>query len=90
LLKAAEDLLLLDEPLEGLAPVVVSNLKEHIQAINDRGIAVLVAESNVTHVPDIVDRIFVVERGEIVERGDPEVLAEDEDIQELMQGSGNE
>ncbi|MFC7080818.1 ABC transporter ATP-binding protein [Halorussus caseinilyticus] len=84
------DLLLLDEPLEGLAPVVVSNLKEHIRAINDRGIAVLVAESNVTHVPDIVDRIFVVERGEIVDSGDPEVLAEDEEIQELMQGSGNE
>jgi branched-chain amino acid transport system ATP-binding protein len=84
------DLLLLDEPLEGLAPVVVSNLKEHIRAINDRGIAVLVAESNVTHVPDVVDRIFVVERGEIVASGDPEVLAEDEEIQELMQGSGQE
>ena len=84
------DLLLLDEPLEGLAPVVVSTLKEHIRAINDRGIAVLVAESNVTHVPDIVDRIFVVERGEVVASGDPEVLAEDEEIQELMQGSGQE
>jgi len=84
------DLLLLDEPLEGLAPVVVSNLKEHIRAINDRGIAVLVAESNVTHVPDIVDRIFVVERGEIVASGDPDDLASDEEIQELMQGSGNE
>ena len=84
------DLLLLDEPLEGLAPVVVSMLKEHIRAINDRGIAVLVAESNVTHVPDIVDRIFVVERGEVVASGDPEALAEDEEIQELMQGSGNE
>jgi branched-chain amino acid transport system ATP-binding protein len=84
------DLLLLDEPLEGLAPVVVSNLKKHIRAINDRGIAVLVAESNVTHVPDVVDRIFVVERGEIVASGDPEEVAEDEKIQELMQGSGQE
>ncbi|ELZ81060.1 branched-chain amino acid ABC transporter ATP-binding protein [Haloferax elongans ATCC BAA-1513] len=82
------DLLLLDEPLEGLAPVVVSNLKRHIRAINDRGIAVLVAESNVTHVPDIVDRIYVVERGEIVASGDPEALAEEPEIQKLMQGSG--
>jgi len=84
------DLLLLDEPLEGLAPVVVSNLKEHIRDINDRGIAVLVAESNVTHVPDVVDRIYVVERGEIVASGDPDELAGDEEIQKLMQGSGNE
>ncbi|MFC7044251.1 ABC transporter ATP-binding protein [Halobacteriaceae archaeon GCM10025711] len=84
------DLLLLDEPLEGLAPIVVSNLKEYIRDINDRGIAVLVAESNVQHVPDVVDRIYVIERGEIVASGDPDSLAEQEDIQKLMQGSGNE
>lgn len=82
------DLLLLDEPLEGLAPVVVSNLKEHIRAINERGIAVLVAESNVTHVPDVVDRLYVIERGEVVDSGDPEELVEDAEIQKLMQGSG--
>ena len=84
------DLLLLDEPLEGLAPVVVSNLKEHVRAINDRGITVLIAESNVTHIPDLVDRIYVMERGEIVASGDPDDLAGDEEIQKLMQGSGRE
>ncbi|AFK19534.1 ATP-binding cassette domain-containing protein [Haloferax mediterranei ATCC 33500] len=82
------DLLLLDEPLEGLAPVVVSNLKQHITAINDLGIAVLVAESNATHVPDVVDRIYVIERGEIVASGDPNELVEEPEIQKLMQGSG--
>jgi len=82
------ELLLLDEPLEGLAPFIVKNLKEHIRAINDRGVAVLVAESNVTHVPDVVDRIYVIERGEIVASGDPADLVEQEDIQRLMQGSG--
>jgi len=82
------DLLILDEPLEGLAPVVVENLKGYIKAINERGIAVLVAESNVTHVPEIVDRIYVIERGEIVASGDPESIAADEEVQMLMQGSG--
>lgn len=57
------DLLILDEPLEGLAPVVVEKLKGYIRDINDRGIAVLVAESNVTHVPEVVDRLAVIERG---------------------------
>ena len=84
------DLLILDEPLEGLAPVVVENLKRYIRAINDRDIAVLIAESNVTHVPDVVDRLYVIERGDIVASGDPEELAADEDIQKLMQGSGAE
>jgi branched-chain amino acid transport system ATP-binding protein len=84
------DLLLLDEPLEGLAPVVVENLKRYVREINDRGIAVLIAESNVTHVPEVVDRLFVIERGEIVASGDPEALASDREVQELMQGSGVE
>lgn len=82
------DLLILDEPLEGLAPVVVENLKSYIREIIDRDISVLVAESNASHVPDIVDRMYVIERGEIVASGDPEELLEDEEIRMLMQGGG--
>lgn len=82
------DLLLLDEPLEGLAPVIVENLKRYIREIIDRDIAVLIAESNASHIPEIVDRMYVIERGEIVDSGDPEVLAQDEEIQKLMQGGG--
>lgn len=84
------NLLLLDEPLEGLAPIIVENLKGYISEINDRGIAVLIAESNVTHVPEVVDRLFVIERGEILASGDPEELAEDDAVTRRMQGSGTE
>ncbi|QLG62357.1 branched-chain amino acid ABC transporter ATP-binding protein [Halorarum salinum] len=84
------DLLVLDEPLEGLAPIVVEKLKGYIEDINDRGIAVLIAESNVTHVPEIVDRLAVIERGEIVARGDPEAVVDDDELTKLMQGSGRE
>ncbi|WP_435344802.1 ABC transporter ATP-binding protein [Haloarchaeobius sp. HRN-SO-5] len=84
------DLLILDEPLEGLAPIVVQKLKGYISDINDRGIAVLVAESNVTHVPEVVDRMYVLERGAVVDSGDPDRLVADEEIQKLMQGSGTE
>ena len=82
------DLLILDEPLEGLAPIVVENLKGYIHEIIDRGISVLIAESNASHVPEIVDRMYVIERGSIVASGDPERLVEDPEIQELMQGGG--
>lgn len=84
------DLLILDEPLEGLAPIIVERLKGYIEDINDQGIAVLIAESNVTHVPDVVDELYVIERGEIVDSGDPQALVEREEIQRLMQGSGVE
>ncbi|WP_226481372.1 ABC transporter ATP-binding protein [Natrinema amylolyticum] len=82
------DLLILDEPLEGLAPVVVENVKSYIREIIDRDISVLIAESNASHVPEIVDRMYVIERGEIVDSGDPEALSSDEEIQMLMQGGG--
>jgi len=82
------DLLILDEPLEGLAPVVVENLKTYVREIIDRDISVLVAESSASHLPEIVDRMYVIERGEIVDSGDPETLSRKAEIQELMQGSG--
>jgi branched-chain amino acid transport system ATP-binding protein len=82
------DLLLLDEPLEGLAPIIVERLKGYIEEINDQGIAVLIAESNVEHLPEVVDELYVLERGEIFDHGDPARVAESEDVQELMQGSG--
>ena len=82
------DLLILDEPLEGLAPIVVENLKRYLKEIIGRGISILVAESNASHVPEIVDRMYVIERGSIVDSGDPDVLLEDEEIQEMMQGGG--
>lgn len=80
------DMLLLDEPLEGLAPIVVENLKEYIHEIIDRGISVLMAEANASHVPEMVDRMYVIERGDIVDSGDPHELVEKPEIQDLMQG----
>ncbi len=82
------DLLILDEPLEGLAPIVVENVKKYIHKIIDSGVSVLIAESNASHIPEIVDRMYVIERGAIVDSGDPAVLMKDEEIQEMMQGGG--
>ena len=82
------DLLMLDEPLEGLAPIVVENVKKYIHEIIDRGVSVLIAESNASHIPEIVDRMYVIERGAIVDSGDPKELMQDEEIQEMMQGGG--
>jgi branched-chain amino acid transport system ATP-binding protein len=71
------ELLLLDEPFEGLSPLVIPEIAEGIGAIRADGRAVLIAESNLHHIPDHADRVHVIERGEIVFSGPPEALARD-------------
>jgi branched-chain amino acid transport system ATP-binding protein len=65
-------LLLLDEPTEGLSPAIVPSIVEGIASIRQLGHAVLIAESNMHHVPDFADRLYVIERGEIIYAGKPD------------------
>ena len=64
-------LLLLDEPFEGLSPAVIPAIGDGIASIRRLGHGVLMAESNVHHIPDDADRLYVLERGEIVYTGKP-------------------
>jgi branched-chain amino acid transport system ATP-binding protein len=63
------ELLLLDEPFEGLSPAVIPTIAESIAAITRLGPGVLLAESNIHHVPAFASRLYVIERGEIVFAG---------------------
>ena len=64
------DLLILDEPFEGLSPAIVPLIAASISAITTRlGRSVLIAESNIHHVPDWTRRLYVIERGEIIFAG---------------------
>lgn len=62
-------LILIDEPTEGLAPIIVEELFEVIAGLRDKGISVILVEQNVYKALDIVDRAYVVERGRIVMGG---------------------
>ena len=62
---SSKKLLLLDEPFEGLAPALARRLAEVLSNLKDEGLSVLVAESNEKHVADLLDTIFVIERGSI-------------------------
>jgi branched-chain amino acid transport system ATP-binding protein len=64
-------LLLLDEPFEGLSPAVIPSISDGIASIRRLGHGVLMAESNIHHVPDYADRLYVLERGEIIWSGSP-------------------
>lgn len=64
-------LLLLDEPFEGLSPAIIPSISEGIASIRRLGHAVLMAESNVHHIPDYANSLYVLERGEIIYHGKP-------------------
>jgi branched-chain amino acid transport system ATP-binding protein len=65
------NLLLLDEPFEGISPAVIPTISDGIYAITRMGRAILLAESNIHHVPPYTDRLYVIERGEIIFAGKP-------------------
>jgi branched-chain amino acid transport system ATP-binding protein len=65
------ELLLVDEPFEGLSPAIIPSISEGMASIRAHGHAVLMAESNVQHIPEYADRLYVLERGEIIYEGKP-------------------
>lgn len=64
-------LLLLDEPFEGLSPAIIPSISDGIASIRKLGHGVLMAESNVHHIPEYADALYVLERGEIIYSGKP-------------------
>jgi branched-chain amino acid transport system ATP-binding protein len=73
-------LLLLDEPSEGLAPLVVDHLKEQIARLKGEGLTILLAEQNVDFCLDLADRIYVLEKGHIRYEGTARAFRADESI----------
>ena len=74
------ELLLLDEPSEGLAPLVVDHLKEQITRLKQDGLTILLAEQNVDFCLDLADRVYVLEKGRIRYEGSSASFREDESI----------
>lgn len=79
-------LLLLDEAFEGLAPVVVSRFREAMIKIKGMGISLLMAESNLPAAAAIADRLYAIDRGEIIFRGKPRDALANEDVMKTLRG----
>ena len=63
------ELLLLDEPSEGLAPLVVLHMKQQIAKLKEGGLTILLAEQNVEFSLDLADRVYVLEKGQVRYQG---------------------
>ena len=73
-------LLLLDEPSEGLAPVVVAALADTVAALRRQGLSILMAEQNVKFARRLADRAYIIEKGQIRFDGTMAALAADESL----------
>jgi len=76
------DLLLLDEPTEGLAPVIVEDLSETLEEVVERDVTVLITEQNVEFALDLSERAYIIESGENAWDGSIEDLRQRDDLLE--------
>ncbi len=67
-LMAGRKLLLLDEPFEGVAPVLARRLAEVILGLRKSGLSVILSEASVTHARGLFDRLFLIDRGSVTPR----------------------
>ena len=82
----APSILLLDEPFEGLAPVVVTRFIDAVKKIKEMGISILIAESNLTNATRVCDRLYAIDRGEIIYEGDPRRVFDNESVMQTVRG----
>lgn len=75
------ELVLLDEPTEGLAPVIVIALKEMILRLKEMGTTILLSEQNVKFAVKVSDRVFIIDNGAIRYSNDIKGFVEDERVQ---------
>ncbi|MDE2968419.1 MAG: ABC transporter ATP-binding protein [Chloroflexota bacterium] len=86
-LMGAPDLLLLDEPTLGLAPIVVGEVFEKVREISDRlDTTVMIVEHNIKGVLEIVDRAYVLDKGRVVHEGTPESIRETNVLTDVFLG----
>ena len=86
-LRAAPKVLLLDEPSAGLAPRLVYELLATMRALVDRGLSLLLVEQNVRATLELVDELYLLERGKLVAKGPAAAMKNDPRILEAYLGS---
>jgi branched-chain amino acid transport system ATP-binding protein len=79
-------LLLMDEPTEGLAPLLVREVGRIIAELKRAGLSILLVEQNLPMAASVADRVHVLNRGEIVYSGRPPALLADEDVKSRYLG----
>ncbi len=85
-LAANPSIMLLDEPFAGIDPLSISDIRDLVRDLKDRGIGVLITDHNVRETLDIVDRACIIYGGQVLFAGTPQDLVADENVRRLYLG----
>lgn len=80
--------ILLDEPLAGIDPIAVNDIRNLIGYLKNRGIGVLITDHNVRDTLGIVDRAYILHDGKVMTEGTPEQIVQDDDVRRVYLGEG--
>ena len=78
--------ILLDEPLAGIDPIAVGDIRDLVSQLKDRGIGVLITDHNVRETLDIVDRAYIIHEGVVLMQGKPDEIVAHEDVRRVYLG----
>lgn len=78
--------ILLDEPLAGIDPIAVGEIRDLISHLKDRGIGVLITDHNVRETLDIVDRAFILHDGMVLMDGEPDEIVANNEVRRVYLG----
>lgn len=78
--------ILLDEPLAGIDPIAVNEIKELVAQLKNRGLGVLITDHNVRETLSIIDRAYILHDGVVLKQGTPEEIIADESVRKTYLG----
>ena len=87
-LASRPDFILLDEPLAGIDPIAVGEIRDLIAHLKERGIGVLITDHNVRDTLGIVDRAYILHDGKVLMEGGPDEIVGNKDVRRVYLGEG--
>ncbi|MCI1768019.1 MAG: LPS export ABC transporter ATP-binding protein, partial [Acetobacter peroxydans] len=78
--------ILLDEPLAGIDPIAVGEIRDLVSHLKDRGIGVLITDHNVRETLEVIDRAYIMHSGQVLMQGVPEEIVANEDVRRVYLG----
>ncbi|MBO7556683.1 MAG: LPS export ABC transporter ATP-binding protein [Alphaproteobacteria bacterium] len=85
-LASQPDFILLDEPLAGIDPIAVSEIRNLVSQLKNRGLGVLITDHNVRETLDITDRAYILHGGTVLMEGTPDEIVANEDVRRVYLG----
>ena len=85
-LATGPNFILLDEPLAGIDPIAVGDIRDLVAHLKDRGIGVLITDHNVRDTLKIVDRAYILHEGRVLMEGVPDAIVADDEVRRVYLG----